>query len=588
MQVRVPYFRFLLLLVLGCPAKGQTTHTYQPSAADFPNPERGLYVWGELTTPGTWYQGIRDQGYTLAYARILLSCCRDSAVDSQTLAVIRANFSAMRAAGVKGIVRISYNDALSGEDASLEWMDVHLGQLAPIFEANKDVIAFFQAGMIGAWGEWHSSASGHDTPAGRAAVWRLLLQHLPDCLPIQVRTPGFIRELEATAPAAVGNCSSAARIAHHNDCWLANETDGGTYGAGQREFWLTEMETDARLSPWGGETCCLETPCLVANTLGRCEVALSEAPRLGAVYLSDSWHPDMLRALEPCWAELSRGLGYRFQWVSAQLPERLRGGAPFSWSIHLQNVGYAPLSKARPVYLLLLGEDGGDVLARYPLEADVRTWTPGDHHLSGRFVAPACLGVDQARLALWLPDAAASIAERPEYAVRFANRNTSNADVWEAATGYNRLAEGIPVDDTLGVRVTPGAHLAQGRDPLVLTAAATCSSGALSFAWVNPETGVPAGHSAGITLPVLTETTRYRVTVTDARFTRERDVRVLATANPLFRDVNGDGCNDVADLWALAATWGDGMADDADGNRRVDVRDLLFINIHPQTPCAAR
>jgi hypothetical protein len=40
-----------------------------------------------------------------------------------------------------------------------------------------------------------------------------------------------------------------------------------------------------------------------------------------------------------------------------------------------------------------------------------------------------------------LPDAYASIAPRPEYSIRLANN-----DVWEAATGYNKLNHTIKVN----------------------------------------------------------------------------------------------------------------------------------------------
>jgi hypothetical protein len=42
---------------------------------------------------------------------------------------------------------------------------------------------------------------------------------------------------------------------------------------------------------------------------------------------------------------------------------------------------------------------------------------------------------------LSLPDAYASIAAKPEYSIRLANN-----DVWEAATGYNKLNHTVKVN----------------------------------------------------------------------------------------------------------------------------------------------
>ena len=44
-------------------------------------------------------------------------------------------------------------------------------------------------------------------------------------------------------------------------------------------------------------------------------------------------------------------------------------------------------------------------------------------------------------LLLYLPDAAASIGSRPEYAIRLANDQ-----VWEPATGYNKLLATLTIN----------------------------------------------------------------------------------------------------------------------------------------------
>jgi hypothetical protein len=44
-------------------------------------------------------------------------------------------------------------------------------------------------------------------------------------------------------------------------------------------------------------------------------------------------------------------------------------------------------------------------------------------------------------LLLYLPDAAASLAGRAEYAIRLANK-----DMWEAATGYNKLGATVTIN----------------------------------------------------------------------------------------------------------------------------------------------
>jgi hypothetical protein len=42
------------------------------------------------------------------------------------------------------------------------------------------------------------------------------------------------------------------------------------------------------------------------------------------------------------------------------------------------------------------------------------------------------------QLALWLPDGSVNLQSRPEYAIRFANK-----EVWDAGKGYNLLEENL-------------------------------------------------------------------------------------------------------------------------------------------------
>ena len=56
-------------------------------------------------------------------------------------------------------------------------------------------------------------------------------------------------------------------------------------------------------------------------------------------------------------------------------------------------------------------------------------------------VLPEDLPADTYDLLLHLPDAAASIASQPAYAIRLANR-----DVWETSTGFNALGATLRVE----------------------------------------------------------------------------------------------------------------------------------------------
>jgi hypothetical protein len=431
----------VLTAILNNPT-GETVYT--PASGEIFNPERGFFGWGSMDD-GTNYDWIRSQGYSLCYANIDLQNYRQSNISQGKLNELQRAFDRMRTAGVKGIVRITYDNTAAGVDTTLAWMETHLGQLQPLFAANMDMVAFFQAGMIGAWGEWHSSSNGHHLDP--EPVWDLLVAYLPPQRTIAVRTPAFVNLLEGLdvaplTPAEAFTGTGRARIAHHNDCWVASDTDYGTYPSNptQREIQKSQIENQSQYTPWGGETC---SPSAYSN----CGVAVPEAQRFHATYMNAEYHADVIDELTTggCWlTDFAEKLGYRFTLIDAVLPTVLKKGREFAVSIRLQNDGWAPVYNERPVFLRIL--DGTTVIADVPLtdNADPRRWLPEDGIITVGGVArtPSDVTATSVSLALWLPDNEVANRGDPDFSIRLANNNT-----WDAAKGHNVLISSIDVID---------------------------------------------------------------------------------------------------------------------------------------------
>ncbi|NJM15203.1 MAG: DUF4874 domain-containing protein [Bacteroidales bacterium] len=150
--------------------------TYQTDNSIFANPERGWYK--SINPTGSdniapWLtvselQSLRNgtDKVTLVRKYYLLKDYRNSSIPQSYLDGVKADLVACRQAGVKLIPRFSYLWALgvgpnADQDAPLNIVLQHLDQLAPIFKDYKDVIAWVQAGLVGKWGEWHSSSNNH-------------------------------------------------------------------------------------------------------------------------------------------------------------------------------------------------------------------------------------------------------------------------------------------------------------------------------------------------------------------------------------------------------------------------------------------
>lgn len=405
--------------------------TFTPTDEDVFNPERGFYRYTQLTT-ATDLDSIAAQGYSLVYSYVRLDEYREEPIAESLLDAMNTGFEAARAAGLKVIVRFAYNFGPypdSEPDASKPVILGHITQLQPHLAANEDVIAQVQAGFIGAWGEWHTSTNDLlADPADRKEILEALLDAVPATRTTALRYPAYKREMYGAAldAGAAFEGSHAARTGHHNDCFLSSDTDVGTYPSSQIEELKTYLAADTRYVPMGGETCAL-------HDRSSCEIAQEELARLHFSYLNFDYHEDVIDHWESngCLDAIRRALGYRLELVEAQVPEAARPGGAFDLEVTLRNVGYAAPFNPRPVEVVLAGPEFHRATVA---ELDVRRWLPGAPIVLRLHVQlPAEIAPGSYSLALALPDAAPSLAERPEYAIRLANEGT-----WDS--GRNALA----------------------------------------------------------------------------------------------------------------------------------------------------
>lgn len=454
----------LLILVVPASAHAPTPRgvrrvTYAASAAPLANPERGWYRYIETRASApapydlatlTAYRTAEQ--VTLLYCIVYLDGLTGTAIPTGLLQHLAANFATVRQAGLKCILRFAYTDddpTLTGGqppfgDAPPATVAAHLAQLAPIIAANADVIAVWQAGFIGTWGEWYYTDHFVDDPASPDVVSDAMvalrrqvvddeLAILPAGMHVALRYVAARQRLVGSAApladAAAFGATRQARIGIHNDCFLADATDQGTFDdvalAAERAY----LAAESRYTPMGGESCAANPP------RSACATALAELEQFHWTYLNAEYHPDVLAGWQAggCMPAITRRLGYRLRLVTADLPSVAAPGMALEVRLTLANDGYAAPINLRPVYLILRPQAGGAVTA-LPLRLEPRTWLPGSQTVAARVVVPALLAAGDYELLLHLPDPAAALANRPEYAIQLAN-----AAIWETDTGYNRL-----------------------------------------------------------------------------------------------------------------------------------------------------
>jgi hypothetical protein len=418
---------------------------FSPSAETFLGPERGwMDGSGIHLLPTDDYASIRAAGYTLAYAVVRLDPYRTvKTLPAKVLSDLDAGFAKVRAAKIKVILRFTYNDPNEGstQDAAVDIIVGHIAQVKDVVRKNADVVAVWQAGFIGQWGEWHDSTSGLETPGNRKMVIDAIIAALPPGLTTQVRTPMFKAEWYPTSllDAQAFDGTPQSRIGQHNDCFLANDTDFGTY-ATPVDTWKSYVANDTRFTPMGGETCALYP----ART--DCTPALAEAERLHWAFMNDKWNDKVVAAwkTQGCYDKIGKSLGYRLSLTEAEYGTAVRPGGILHVKLSVQNSGWAALYNPRPVFLTL--DDAGTVRTALLASIDPRRWGPGaTASIDVRLRVPMSIAKGKHALSLWMPDAATSLRAMPEYSVRLAN-----AGVWDATNGSNLITDEIVVDDSAG------------------------------------------------------------------------------------------------------------------------------------------
>ena len=430
----------------------------------FANPERGFITMleGHLSTSKPYavkgkestldsYKSSEKMSIVLVH--YYLENFRTTAtIPSTVLNAFDEDMAVLRSKGYKAIVRFSYtnttyekNGTESAKDATLAIAKKHIEQYASHWQANADVIFCFQAGFVGAWGEWYYTDNYGNQQGTINTNRRQLIDALLAAVPadrcIQLRTPlfktGYIGSTAALTESEAYDGSAKARLAHHNDAFLERWGDMGTYEDTAQQKPYIAQET--LYVPLGGESCILDAD--LAATNASYEKTTAEMSRLHWTFIQSGYSTVVTNMWRQngTFEELNRKMGYRYQLVSGSYDDEVPAGGSMSVNLQLRNVGYAPLYNARTAYIVLKSIDHSRPIA---LQADPRRWKPNGvvTTIDEDITIPADVPAGTYELYLYLPDQYASLASDTRYAIRFANTN-----VWDANTGMNRLNASLTV-----------------------------------------------------------------------------------------------------------------------------------------------
>lgn len=435
----------------------------------FANPERGIITQLEHVVTvdepycvkgneGTINNHIANDNGSLILVLYYLDNYKNAGtIPDAILDAFDEDMEVLRNKGLKAIIRYAYTADNTGEigyDAPLDIVKQHINLYKRHWEENADVIYVFQAGIVGAWGEWfYTSNYGNkiDTiNSSRRALIDTLLAAIPADRYLQIRTPLFkttyIGDEKALTTAEAYSGTPRARLGHHNDAVLDKYgKDQGTFtDTAKQKPWLAK---ETMYVPIGGESCILDANLAATNTTY--EKTIAELSRLHWTFIKG----DYSTVVTGPWREngtmneLKRRLGYRYQLVNGIYTQEATAGGTMSVYMNIRNTGFAPLYNERPVYIVL---KNGSRKYTIPMAADPRRWKPNGvvTTVSEVLNVPAGIVNGTYQMYLYMPDAYESIASNSKYAVRFANE-----DIWNETTGMNNLNASITISG--GAEPTP-------------------------------------------------------------------------------------------------------------------------------------
>ncbi len=360
---------------------------YEESTAAVSNPDQGFYrpMYVKATESGMSYnKNIVNAATQIYHLRIDISAFSgavngdgDKLLTQAALDGFEDILSYLRSRDKNAIVRFAYDPSYGGgkdKEPNLQTMLQHIGQVCPIIERYGNTVTAVEAGLIGPWGEMHSSAvatAEYITPIIDAYLTNT------ESVPVLVRTPKMIYDhlgitIGDIDGYSIAETERAYRVGLYNDGYLGSANDLGTYTDREREVEFLSAQT-AHL-PYGGEVV------IPSSNFHDIEVCLPEMNKLDLSYLNIEWNNQVIDKWKnstytaecgddekyygaTAFTYIDNHLGYRFVLTNSVF-EYSDNADALRIGLTLENVGFGNLNRTKRAKIILADGDGTAVYSQ--------------------------------------------------------------------------------------------------------------------------------------------------------------------------------------------------------------------------------
>ena len=168
-------------------------------------------------------------------------------LDASALASISNSFVHCREHGGSVIPRFAYHGywGVGVEPPDVAVITNHIRQIAEVIAPFRDIIPSVDCGIIGPWGEMHTSkySDEKEMQYARELIVGAWLKYLPKEFPVTLRAPRY----------RIGVDDPDRRLGFYNDGYLGTHSDTGTWPAPTDRKWACDFMRDRPYIPYGGE-----------------------------------------------------------------------------------------------------------------------------------------------------------------------------------------------------------------------------------------------------------------------------------------------------------------------------------------------
>ena len=350
--------------------EGTVTVNYEESVETFVNPDRGFYYPICLTAEST---GIEQLGSTskqifnnnLIHLRIDIAAFskaynqnQDLELTTEMLNGLDAILTTLNNAGVCIIIRFAYDRDFGGavdNEPDINMILKHIEQFSPLINKHKNMITAVECGLVGPWGEMHSSVIANQTTYNK--IFAKYLECLDEDVVLLVRRPCFIYEYYGLTVNELDKFDyENNRIGCYNDGYLGSASDLGTFVDREKE--IAFLEKLAKF-PYGGEVVRPE------SEYNHLSWACDEMFRTNLSYLNIQWNnividrwqnteytlDDPLYKGQTEFTYIANHMGYRL--VCESLNYIVDDNNILNFTLNIKNVGFGELLKPKKGFVIL-------------------------------------------------------------------------------------------------------------------------------------------------------------------------------------------------------------------------------------------